>query len=130
MPLVPELHVTDRTCVVGDITVHYVEAGRGPLIVLLHGFPEFWYSWRNQIPALAAAGFHVVAVDLRGYNESSKPRAIESYRLPELSKDIAGLITQIGEGPAGLARHHLGRAGGRVAGKLHPQLVKRPIILH
>ena len=55
MPLVPELDVTDRTCDVGGITIHYVEAGQGPLIVLLHGFPEFWYSWRHQIPALAAA---------------------------------------------------------------------------
>ncbi len=130
MPLVPELNVTDRTCVVGDITIHYVEAGRGPLIVLLHGFPEFWYSWRNQIPALAAAGFHAVAVDLRGYNESSKPRAIESYRLPELAKDIAGLITQIGEGPAVVAGHDWGGAVAWFTAMLYPELVKRLIILN
>ena len=130
MPLVPELSVADRTCVVGDITLHYVEAGRGPLIVLLHGFPEFWYSWRNQIPALAAAGFHVVAVDLRGYNESSKPHAIESYRLPELAKDIAGLITQIGEGPAVVAGHDWGGAVAWFMAMLHSEQVKRLIILN
>jgi pimeloyl-ACP methyl ester carboxylesterase len=124
------LTVTDRTCDIGGITIHYVEAGRGPLIVLLHGFPEFWYSWRNQIPALAAAGFHVVAVDLRGYNESSKPRAIDAYRLPELAKDIAGLITQIGEGPCIVVGHDWGGAVAWFAAMLHPELVKRLIILN
>src|SRR3954447_17858256 len=58
---------------VGDVKLHYVEAGEGPLVVLLHGFPEFWYGWRLQIAPLAAAGFRVVAPDLRGYNLSSKP---------------------------------------------------------
>ena len=53
---------------IGDVRLHYVEAGDGPLIVLLHGFPEFWYSWRQQIQPLAAAGFRVVAPDMRGYN--------------------------------------------------------------
>ena len=57
----------------GDVRLHYVEAGAGPLVVLLHGFPEFWYSWRAQIEPLAAAGFRVVAPDMRGYNLSSKP---------------------------------------------------------
>ena len=60
---------------VGDVRLHYVEAGDGPLIVLLHGFPEFWYGWRRQIEPLVAAGFRVVAPDTRGYNLSSKPEA-------------------------------------------------------
>jgi pimeloyl-ACP methyl ester carboxylesterase len=130
MPLVPELNVTDRTCETGDVTIHYVEAGSGPLIVLLHGFPEFWYSWRNQIPSLAAAGFHVVAVDLRGYNDSSKPQAIDAYRLSELAKDIAGVITQIGEGPCVLAGHDWGGAVAWLTAMLHPELVSRLIILN
>lgn len=130
MPLVSELNVTDRTCEVGDVTIHYVEAGSGPLVVLLHGFPEFWYSWRNQIPSLAAAGFHVVAVDLRGYNDSSKPRAIDAYRLPELAKDIAGVITQIGEGPCVLAGHDWGGAVAWLTAMLYPELVSRLIILN
>ena len=59
---------------VNGTRLHYVQAGEGPLVVLLHGFPEFWYSWRHQIPALAQAGFHVVAPDMRGYNLSERPR--------------------------------------------------------
>jgi pimeloyl-ACP methyl ester carboxylesterase len=130
MPLVPEVNVTDRTYEVGDVTIHYVEAGRGPLVVLLHGFPEFWYSWRNQIPALAAAGFHVIAVDLRGYNDSSKPRAVDAYRLPELAKDIAGLITQTGQSPCVLAGHDWGGAVAWLTAMLYPELVSRLIILN
>ena len=64
---------------VGDAKLHYVEAGEGPLIVLLHGFPEFWFGWRLQIAPLAAAGFRVVAPDTRGYNLSSKPEGFEAY---------------------------------------------------
>ena len=64
---------------VGDVNLHYVEAGDGPLIVLLHGFPEFWFGWRLQIAPLAAAGFRVVAPDTRGYNLSSKPEGFEAY---------------------------------------------------
>ena len=59
---------------IGDVRLHYVEAGEGPLVVLLHGFPEFWYGWRLQIEPLAAAGFRVVAPDMRGYNLSSRPK--------------------------------------------------------
>ena len=64
---------------VGDQSLHYVEAGEGPLIVLLHGFPEFWFSWRLQIAPLVGAGFRVVAPDTRGYNLSSKPEGFEAY---------------------------------------------------
>ena len=64
----------------GEVRLHYVEAGEGPLVVLLHGFPEFWFSWRFQIPALVAAGFRVVAPDMRGYNLSSKPRGVRGLR--------------------------------------------------
>ncbi|MEA2338031.1 MAG: epoxide hydrolase 4 [Thermoanaerobaculia bacterium] len=130
MPLVPELKVTDRTCEVGGITIHYVEAGHGPLIVLLHGFPEFWYSWRHQIPALAAAGFHVIAVDLRGYNDSSKPQDIAAYKLAELAKDIAGVITQTGESPCILGGHDWGGGVAWLTAMLYPELVRRLIILN
>lgn len=76
------------------ITLHVVSAGpeSGPLVVLLHGFPEFWYGWRAQIPALAAAGFRVLAPDQRGYNLSDKPKEVAAYRLDLLAKDIIGLI--------------------------------------
>src|SRR3954464_8838735 len=115
MPLVPDLDVTDRTCDVGGITIHYVEAGRGPLIILLHGFPEFWYSWRHQIPALAGAGFHVVAPDLRGYNESEKPVGVRPYRVELLLRDVLGLIEQSGAARAVLVGHDW---GGAIAWKL------------
>src|SRR4051795_3600022 len=70
---------------VGDVRLHYVEAGDGPLIVLLHGFPEFWFSWRLQIAPLAAAGFRVVAPDMRGYNLSSRPADVEAYSADRLA---------------------------------------------
>src|SRR4051812_26746716 len=64
---------------VNGTRLHYVEAGTGPLVLLVHGFPEFWYSWRHHILPLAAAGFRVVAPDLRGFNLSDKPRGIAAY---------------------------------------------------
>ena len=77
-----------------DGNLHYVEAGDGdaPLIVLLHGFPEFWFGWRLQIAPLAAAGFRVVAPDTRGYNLSSKPEGFEAYGVDLLAADIRALI--------------------------------------
>src|SRR4051794_22260474 len=77
---------------VGDVELHYVEAGDGPLVVLLHGFPEFWYGWRRQIAPLVEAGFRVVAPDLRGYNRSSKLDGITAYAADELADDVRGLI--------------------------------------
>src|SRR5918911_2046462 len=81
---------------VGDVSLHYIEAGDGPLIVLLHGFPEFWFGWRLQIAPLAAAGFRVVAPDKRGYNLSSKPEGFEAYGVDLLADDIRGLIGELG----------------------------------
>ena len=86
---------------VGDQSLHYVEAGEGPLVVLLHGFPEFWFGWRSQIAPLAAAGFRVVAPDTRGYNLSSKPDGYEAYGVDLLAADIKGLIGELGAESAG-----------------------------
>ena len=83
----------ERRIAVNGVELSYVEHGSGAPIVLLHGFPEYSYSWRKQIPALTAAGFRVIAPDLRGYNESSKPADVASYRLLEVAKDIAELRT-------------------------------------
>ena len=90
--------------IVNGIRMHYVEQGTGPLVVLLHGFPEFWYSWRKQIPALAAAGFRVVAPDQRGYNLSEKPRGVANF-------DLDHLTAGVGEVPC-LQFLVLGRLGG------------------
>jgi pimeloyl-ACP methyl ester carboxylesterase len=114
----------------GGVRLHYVEAGSGPLLVLLHGFPEFWYSWRRQIPALAAAGFHVVAPDMRGYNLSDKPTGWRSYRLEALAGDIAGLIRHFGDAPAYVAGHDWGAVVAYGVAMQHPGLVRRLAILN
>lgn len=78
--------------IVNGVRLHYVEAGEGRLVVLLHGFPEFWWSWHRQIPALAPAGFRVLAPDMRGYNTSGKPQGVGSYDIDTLAADIAGFL--------------------------------------
>ena len=93
---------------VGDVNLHYVEAGDGPLVVLLHGFPEFWFGWRLQIAPLVAAGFRVVAPDTRGYNLSSKPEGFEAYAVDLLAADIRGLIGELGAESALLVGHDWG----------------------
>jgi epoxide hydrolase 4 len=115
---------------VGGVRLHYVQAGRGPLVVLLHGFPEFWYAWRHQLAALAAAGFRALAPDLRGYNESAKPPGVEAYRVERLADDIAGLIAHAGDARAHVVGHDW---GGLVAWWLamhRPDLVGRLAILN
>jgi pimeloyl-ACP methyl ester carboxylesterase len=114
---------------VGDATLHYVEAGDGPMIVLLHGFPEFWYGWRLQIERLAKAGFRVVAPDMRGYNLSSRPDGVSAYAADKLADDIRGLIQKLGAESAMVVGHDW---GGTVAWTLamnHPEVVDRLVIL-
>src|SRR5215469_7597498 len=90
------------------IRLRVAESGRGPLIVLVHGWPESWYSWRHQIPALAAAGYRVAAIDVRGYGGSDKPHAIEAYAIKEICADVAGLVDSLGEKQAVLIGHDWG----------------------
>jgi pimeloyl-ACP methyl ester carboxylesterase len=113
------------------VRLHYVESGEGPLVVLLHGFPEFWYGWRNQIDALAAAGFRVVAPDMRGYNLSSKPVGSGSYALALLAGDVRDLIAERG-GQAGalLAGHDWGGLVAWATAAYHPASVRRLAILN
>jgi pimeloyl-ACP methyl ester carboxylesterase len=84
-----------REITTNGIRMHYVTQGSGSLVVLLHGFPEFWYSWRYQIPFLAEHGYTVVAPDLRGYNDTDKPRT--GYDVATLTRDIAGLVKGLGQ---------------------------------
>jgi epoxide hydrolase 4 len=114
----------------GAVRLHYVEAGEGPLVVLLHGFPEFWLSWRLQIPALVAAGFRVVAPDMRGYNTSSRPAAVADYRAGLLAGDVRELIAERGERSALLAGHDWGGAVAWAAAIAHPEVVARLAILN
>ncbi len=112
------------------VRLHCVEAGDGPLVVLLHGFPEFWYSWRYQIPALATAGFHVVAPDMRGYNLSDKPAGVSSYRWELLTRDVAGLIRARGAGRAVVVGHDWGGAVAWLFAMRYPELVERLVIMN
>ncbi len=114
---------------VGDVRLHYVEAGDGPLIVLLHGFPEFWYGWRLQIAPLAAAGFRVVAPDLRGYNLSSKPDGVAAYGADKLAADVRGLIQERGAESALVAGHDWGGTAAWTLAMNHPEVVDRLAIL-
>jgi epoxide hydrolase 4 len=129
---VPEVvdGVSESYADVNGVRLHYAEAGSGPLVVLLHGFPAFWYSWRHQIPALAQAGYHVVAPDMRGYNLSSKPRGWRAYDAESLAGDIAGLIRHFGVEDACVAGHDWGAAVAYLTAMEHPQLVKRLAILN
>jgi pimeloyl-ACP methyl ester carboxylesterase len=115
---------------VGDVTLHYVEAGDGPLVVLLHGFPEFWYGWRRQIAPLAAAGFRVVAPDLRGYNLSSKPDGTAAYTAGKLAADVRDLIHERGAESASLVGHDWGGTAAWTAAMNHPEVVDRLAILN
>jgi pimeloyl-ACP methyl ester carboxylesterase len=115
---------------VGDVRLHYVEAGEGPLIVLLHGFPEFWYGWRLQIAPLAAAGFRVVAPDLRGYNLSSRPDGYKAYFAEALATDVHGLIRERGAESALLVGHDWGGTAAWITAMNHPEVVDRLAILN
>lgn len=114
----------------GGVCIHYVESGTGPTILLLHGFPDYWYGWRKQIPALTAAGLRVIAVDLRGYNLSERPSGIAHYKLDTLAGDIAALIRELSAQPPIVAGHDW---GGIIAWHLamhHPQTIRSLIILN
>jgi len=113
-----------------EVQLHYVEAGDGPLVVLLHGFPEFWYGWRLQIRALAAAGFRVVAPDMRGYNLSSRPKDVSSYDTEKLAGDVRDLVHERGAQSALLAGHDWGGSVAWATAMEHPEIVERLAILN
>ncbi|MGH2599418.1 MAG: alpha/beta fold hydrolase, partial [Dehalococcoidia bacterium] len=121
---------THGEATVNGVRLHYVEAGSGPLVLLLHGFPEFWYSWRHQIPVLAAAGYHVVAPDMRGYNTSAKPRGVRSYALEPLTGDVLGLIRHFGAERATVVGHDWGGAVAWYVPMRYPDAVERLIVLN
>ena len=100
--------VTHRVITVGDLAVHVAEAGSGPLVLLLHGFPESWYSWRHQLTALAAAGYHAVAPDQRGYGTAGGPKDAAQYTMLHLAGDVIGLMDALGEDRAAVAGHDWG----------------------
>lgn len=113
-----------------DVRLHYVERGEGPLVLLLHGFPEFWYSWRYQIAFLADLGYRVVAPSMRGYGRSSGPDAVSAYRLRHLVADAAGLIDHLGERDADLVGHDWGGVVGWALASHRPDRVRRLVVVN
>ncbi|QSB05699.1 alpha/beta hydrolase [Natronoglycomyces albus] len=106
---------------------HIAEAGTGPMVLLLHGYPEFWWSWRNQIPYLAERGYRAVAVDLRGYGASDKtPRGYDAYTM---AADVTGLIRVLGERNAAVVGHDLGGILGFAAAAFHPNKIRSLMVL-
>jgi len=114
---------------VNGVRLHYVAQGEGPLVLLLHGFPEFWYSWRHQIPVLAQY-FRIVALDLRGYNDSDKPPGVASYRIDTLAADVMGLIRAFGEEKAVIIGHDWGGGIAWVFAAEYPQATEKLIVLN
>lgn len=112
------------------VRLHYVEQGEGPLVVLLHGFPEFWYAWRRQIDALVQAGFRVVAPDQRGYNLSDKPPKVTDYGVARLVEDVAALIHDRGETKAFVVGHDWGAGVAWSFAMQHPEMVERLVVLN
>ncbi len=117
-----------RDIITNGIRMHYVTQGTGPLVVLLHGFPEFWYSWRHQIPFLAEHGYTVVAPDLRGYNDTDKPHT--GYSVPTLLRDIVGLIKGLGQEKAIIVGHDWGGALAWTFAQRYPQMTERLVVLN
>lgn len=116
----------------GEVTLHLVEAGKesDPPLVLLHGFPEFWYSWRHQFRPLADAGYHVIAPDQRGYNLSDKPREVQAYSLDRLAEDVIHLIEAMGHESAILIGHDWGAAVAWWVTIKYPDFVEKAVILN
>jgi pimeloyl-ACP methyl ester carboxylesterase len=113
----------------GEVRLHYVEQGKGPLLLLLHGFPDYWYGWRHQIPAFSTT-HHVVAPDLRGYNDSDKPRARGAYRMQSLVEDVSGAIRDLGYDKAVLVGHDWGGAVAWAFAYAHPEMLDGLVILN
>jgi pimeloyl-ACP methyl ester carboxylesterase len=115
--------VGHRQLAVDRIELHLAEGGAGPLVVLLHGFPELWYSWRHQLPALADAGYRAIAPDLRGYGGSSAPPEIDAYALQAVCGDFIALLDRLGEDRAVFVGHDWGAAVAWQLALEHPQRV-------
>ncbi|WP_282699988.1 alpha/beta hydrolase [Streptomyces sp. CC219B] len=120
MPVTTATEPTHRLVPSPAGRIHLVEQGRGPLVVLVHGFPESWYSWRHQLPALAAAGYRAAAVDVRGYGRSSRPAATEAYRMLDLVADCVAVVHALGEESAVLVGHDWGANIAATSALLRP----------
>jgi pimeloyl-ACP methyl ester carboxylesterase len=115
----------------GGVKIHYVSLGQtqNPLMVLIHGFPDFWYSWRAQMPALAKR-FHVVAIDQRGYNLSGQPEGVANYKVEELVGDVVSVVNHFGNGKAVIVGHDWGGLVAWTFAMIQPERIDRLIVLN
>lgn len=121
--------ITHAYAEVNGIRLHYAETGSGDqLVILLHGFPEFWYSWQKQLQALSEK-FHVVAPDMRGYNLSDKPPRVEDYKIDKLVGDVIGLIDHFGAKQAAIVGHDWGAGVAWAVAQKRPDRVSRLAVL-
>jgi len=111
------------------VKIHYVTMGKGPLVVMLHGFPDFWYTWRDQMPALAKH-FQVVAIDLRGYNNSDQPKGVENYTVDKLVGDVEAVVKHFKQDKAVIVGHDWGGMIAWAFAMAHPEKTDRLIILN
>lgn len=123
------IEVKHRFVETNGITMHIAEQGAGPLVVLCHGFPECWYSWRHQLSALAEAGYHAVAPDQRGYGQTDRPEPIAAYNIFQLTGDIVGLVHALGEEQAVVVGHDLGAPVAWHCALLRPDLFRAIVLL-
>jgi epoxide hydrolase 4 len=113
----------------GGVKIHYASLGSGPLIVMIHGFPDYWYTWRAQMEVLAAS-YRCVAIDLRGYNLSDKPKGVDNYAMEKLVGDVAAVIKHLGQNKAILVGHDWGGAISWSFALTRPEMLEKLIILN
>lgn len=113
----------------GEVKIHYVTMGKGPLVVMIHGFPDYWYTWRKQMPVLAE-NFQVVAIDQRGYNKSGQPDGVENYSMSKLVKDVKAVIEHFNRKHSVIVGHDWGGAVAWSFAMAHPKMTERLAILN
>lgn len=112
-----------------DVRIHYVTKGEGPLVVMIHGFPDYWYTWRHQMPALSTK-FQVVAIDQRGYNESDAPNGVENYAMDKLVADVHAVVKHFKKDKAIIVGHDWGGMVAWSFAMMHPEMTERLIVLN
>jgi pimeloyl-ACP methyl ester carboxylesterase len=121
--------IAHRFVTTNGIKMHYTEAGAGPRVLLCHGFPESWYSWRYQLHALAEAGFQAIAPDMRGYGQTEQPKEVEAYDVFQLTGDLVGLVNSLGDQPVVIVGHDWGAWITQAAALLRPDLFRAVALL-
>src|SRR6266568_1510519 len=124
-----ESRVTHGSADSNGVKIHYASIGKGPLMVMIHGFPDFWYTWRKQMEALSDT-YQCVAIDQRGYNLSDKPKGVDNYRIPLLVADVAAVIKSLGRDKAIIVGHDWGGMVAWTFAMTNPQMTDKLVILN